>query len=50
MLVLNGGCSQKCTNSVGSYDCSCKKNYQLGGNGKSCFFGKLIIMNTTNIA
>ena len=27
--VDNGGCEQKCTNTDGSYDCSCNEGYSL---------------------
>lgn len=30
------GCQQTCTNTVGSFVCSCYNGYQLGINGKSC--------------
>ncbi len=32
----NGGCSQTCTNTQGSFTCSCSSGYQLSGNGLSC--------------
>ena len=31
-----GNCSQLCTNTVGSYACSCLPGYLLGVNNKSC--------------
>ena len=32
----NGGCAHTCTNSPGSFQCSCRTGYTLAGNGKSC--------------
>ena len=32
----NGGCAQICTNSVGSYYCSCGAGYMMGGDGHTC--------------
>ena len=32
----NGGCSQICTNTFGSYDCSCEEGYTLDFNGFNC--------------
>ena len=32
----NGGCSQTCTNTLGSFQCSCASGYQLSSNGRSC--------------
>ena len=34
--TANGGCAQTCTNSVGSYSCSCASGYTLDANGHSC--------------
>ena len=39
----NGGCSQSCTNTVGSYFCSCVAGYALNANRKSCD-GKCVLM------
>lgn len=33
----NGGCSQICTNFVGSYTCDCRDGWFLSGDGKTCF-------------
>ena len=30
------GCSQLCTNTVGSYMCGCSAGFQLDGNGRQC--------------
>ena len=38
----NGGCQQQCTNTVGSYSCSCYTGYTLNSNGKTCT-GMLIL-------
>ncbi len=32
----NGGCNQTCTNSIGSYQCSCKSGYLLNQDGRGC--------------
>ncbi len=32
----NGGCEQICTNTVGSFSCSCNSGYTLAGDGSSC--------------
>ena len=32
----NGGCEQICTNTMGSYECSCSPRYLLSTNGHSC--------------
>eukprot|EP00058_Branchiostoma_floridae_P006901 XP_002592389.1 hypothetical protein BRAFLDRAFT_67254 [Branchiostoma floridae] len=34
--TLNGGCSQTCTNTVGSYDCSCSEWFTLDGDRHNC--------------
>ena len=34
--TLNGNCSQTCTNTNGSYYCSCNSGYILGGNNMTC--------------
>ena len=32
----NGGCSQQCSNSAGSFLCSCSSGYSLNGDGFTC--------------
>lgn len=32
----NGGCDHICRNTVGSFECSCKKGYKLLINERSC--------------
>ena len=32
----NGGCSQNCTNTNGSFFCSCDEGYQLKSDGLTC--------------
>ncbi len=32
----NGGCNQTCTNSIGSYQCSCRSGYLLSQDGRGC--------------
>jgi len=39
----NGGCNHRCTNSHGSFKCSCNKGYSLQSNKKTCV-GKYIVM------
>ena len=34
--VRNGGCSQVCNNTLGSYRCSCNDGFQLQYDGVSC--------------
>ena len=34
--ILNGGCQDKCTNTIGSYVCSCNGNRTLSEDGRSC--------------
>ena len=35
-LTDNGGCSQTCTNTDGSYTCSCPDGYTTPDNGVTC--------------
>ena len=35
-LSSNGGCSQICINSIGSYNCSCQSGYVLLSDNKTC--------------
>ena len=32
----NGGCAQNCTNTVGSYVCSCSSGYNLNSDQHAC--------------
>ena len=32
----NGGCEQKCQNTIGSYSCSCLNGYLMDSNGYNC--------------
>ena len=32
----NGGCTQTCNNTVGSYQCSCRDGYELTSDGYNC--------------
>lgn len=34
--INNGGCQHFCTDTPGSYTCSCKPGYKLMSNGRSC--------------
>ena len=33
---LNGGCTHECTNTYGSYECSCRTGYSLQPNRHDC--------------
>ena len=46
----NGGCSQTCNNTDGSYQCSCRNGYELTNDGHNCT-GKwtLIIVSNESI-
>lgn len=35
-MIMNGGCDTQCTNSEGSYECSCSEGYALMPDGRSC--------------
>ena len=43
----NGGCAHTCTNSAGSFQCSCRTGHTLAGNGRSCS-GKQILLSGTH--
>ena len=32
----NGGCSQMCKNTIGSFICSCREGFLLAGDGRTC--------------
>ena len=32
----NGGCSQGCNNTVGSFECTCTSGYELSDDGRTC--------------
>ena len=34
--VNNGGCEHICSNTLGSFRCSCRNGYQLASNGQTC--------------
>ena len=34
--TLNGGCNQTCSNTFGSFECSCSAGYTLAGNVIDC--------------
>lgn len=35
-LTNNGGCEDGCSNSIGSFECSCPDGFQLDSDGLSC--------------
>ena len=35
-LTENGGCRQTCTNTVGSFVCSCNEGFTLASDGRNC--------------
>ena len=39
-----GGCQHKCTNTIGSYYCSCDAGYSLDDNGHSCSCKKHVLL------
>ena len=47
----NGGCSQTCTNTIGSFECLCNTGYELDSDESTCI-GKLntysVALNTNN--
>ena len=34
--IGNGGCSDGCVNTDGSYHCTCPSGYELGGDERTC--------------
>ena len=43
--VDNGGCSQICTNTEGSFECFCREGYILDGDGKNCLGTRVIYIH-----
>lgn len=35
-VISKGGCQHKCTNTIGSYICSCNEGYYLANDEKTC--------------
>ena len=35
-LINTGNCTEFCTNTVGSYICSCHTGYKVNADGKTC--------------
>ena len=46
----NGGCSQMCMNSDGSFKCECRSGYQLDRNGITCNGESSSLINRTCMA
>ena len=44
----NGGCSQICTNSIGSFECRCNSGYNLAADGRTCLDINECQLNTDN--
>ena len=42
-LQLNGGCEERCENTVGSYNCACQPGFSLRNDNKTCE-GKFVII------
>lgn len=47
-IFSNGNCAQMCTNTIGSYVCSCDTGYILSGDGRTCA-GNIIMPYTTKV-
>ena len=47
-LTGNGGCDDICTNSVGSFQCSCNSGYSLAADGTTCVDIDECRLNTDN--
>ena len=45
---LNGGCDHQCNNTIGSFNCKCRKGFFLDEDGKTCL-GKFGIKAEQNI-
>ena len=46
-LSDNGGCDHSCTDSDGSYTCSCNNGYQLNSDGHKCDGKQAFVIATT---
>ena len=45
--VDNGNCSQRCNNTIGSYNCYCENGYSLDIDGMTCNGGLYLLYNTS---
>ena len=46
--VGNGGCEEKCNNTVGSFYCECLEGFEIASDGKTCIgkYATLVITCT----
>ena len=46
--INNGGCSQECSNTIGSYQCTCQDGFTLQADGHTCE-GMYVRPNSTSV-
>ena len=44
----NGGCGGECTNTEGSFSCSCTDGFKLNSDGRRCDGKRLVILSRFN--